>query len=168
MRLFTCLIVVASLALASPISAQEPVANGTVDEGKAARIAYETSGEIYSPFCPGKTLAMCTSSQAADVRREIQDLAYAGMDKDQIKEKIIHEYGEEFRYVEADSFDDAWTFGLIALSLVLAIIAMVMVTRRGGSRGKAASDADAATVVPPAEVEDDDPYLKQVRDQYRS
>ena len=163
MRPFIRLFVLATLLFTAPLAAQTAAG---VDDAEAARIAYEASGEIYSPFCPGKTLAMCTSSQAADVRRDIQDMASTGLTKAQIKEKVIQEYGEEFRFVQANAFDDAWTYALIALTLLLAILALFLVTRRGGSR--AADDADAADVVPPPQVEDDDPYLKQVRDQYRS
>ena len=133
---------------------------------EASQMASEISNEIFSPFCPGKTLAMCPSPDAAKVRRQIQQLADDGRSKDQIKETIIEEYGEEFRLVEPPSGD---TFGLrggIAVGLLLAVFAVVMLSRR--------RDADVQSSTPedvpdePAEESEDEAYLDEIRKEYRS
>lgn len=149
------------LSLAAPVAAQQP----TTTDSEAARIAMEASAEIYSPFCPGKTLAMCTSSQAADTRREIQDMAEQGMSKAEIKEKIVAEFGDEFRYHEAGAFDDAWVLALIALGLLLAVLAVVVISRRRDPRP---GDGPPAEVAAPETTDpEEDPYLAELRGQYR-
>ena len=75
-------------------------AHGVRDSGEVSKVTQEVSKEIYSPFCPGKTLAMCPSGGASEVRQEIQVLAKEGLEKQDIKEAIIDKYGEEFRMVE--------------------------------------------------------------------
>jgi cytochrome c-type biogenesis protein CcmH/NrfF len=99
--LFTALL----LLVTSPALAQSTDATPTV--GEVARMRTEVSNEIYSPFCPGKTLAMCTSPNAAAVRRDIQDLARDGKDKETIKNEIVARYGEEFRFTEPPAQDNA-------------------------------------------------------------
>ncbi|MGM0556459.1 MAG: hypothetical protein ACQEVA_08800, partial [Myxococcota bacterium] len=42
--------------LATPVSAQEE--HGKRSEGEVSKMTQEVSQEIYSPYCPGKTLAM--------------------------------------------------------------------------------------------------------------
>lgn len=130
----------------------------------ASQMASEISNEIFSPFCPGKTLAMCPSPDAAKVRRQIQQLAHDGRTKDDIKNVIIDEYGEEFRLVEPPSGDN---FGLAAGlggGLILAIVAVLFLSRRreGGTPDEK-TDEETAT-----DKEDDDEYLKEIRDEYRS
>ncbi len=141
-------------------------------DAEATRIANEVSAEVYSPFCPGKTLAMCTSGQAADVRRDIQQMASDGVPKEEIKEKLVATYGEEFRYIDTNSFDDMWTIGLIVISLLIAISAVWVVSRRP-RRGS--DPTPTASGEPPSTVGEDDgqvpeadeEYLSSLRDKYR-
>lgn len=132
------------------------------DEGHVSRITHEVSNEIYSPFCPGKTLAMCPSPNAAEVRMQIQNMATEGMEPDQIKEKIVAQYGEEFRLVDPPLVDNV---GLLGILLVGAILAGLLVrswsTRRSD---EAASEVGTAR----EESKPDDGYVSELRDIYKS
>lgn len=147
------------------LSATNAAADDALTEPEAVRVANEVSAEVYSPFCPGKTMAMCTSAQAADTRREIKEMAQSGMSKEEIKQRLIATYGEEFRYVEADSFDDAWTYGLIGVSFLLALAAVAAVSRR--KTPAAAAPAERSSATPDDDPEGDDPYLRELRQSYR-
>ena len=48
-----------------------------------------------SPFCPGKNLADCTSSQAGVWRDQIRDWVAEGRDEKWIEARLIDEFGEQ-------------------------------------------------------------------------
>lgn len=98
--------------------------------GEVSRLRTEISNEIYSPFCPGKTLMMCTSPNAAAVRRDIQDMVREGKDKELIKNEIVARYGEEFRFVEPPAQDNIVLAALIVIAFLLAAVAVFFFSRR--------------------------------------
>ncbi len=156
------LIAIVLLLLAVPAFAQT-----NVGAGKVSQVTMEVSQEVYSPFCPGKTLAMCPSPAAAEVRREIQTMAQDGVGKEQIKQSIIAQYGEEFRLEEPPLTDNLALLALIALGLALAGTAVWFISRRGSGREE--EPLAAATGVGAKTDSDDteDPYLNELRQQYR-
>ncbi len=72
-----------ALAFVVPASAEEP-------EGWA----YRYSGEIMSPFCPGRTLAACTSPQAESLRKWILDQEQAGRGQEDVHEELVERFGD--------------------------------------------------------------------------
>lgn len=162
---FACGVLIASGVGAQTIGMTDP---------DAARIAHKVSYEIYSPFCPGKTLAMCPSANAAEVRRDIQDMAEAGMSEDQIKQSILDEYGEEFRTVEPGVMDNVGPLGLLGGGLLIAIAVVYFISRRraGADKGdedEAGSEAhvSGSAGAPPTDDDGGDPYTSALRDEYR-
>jgi cytochrome c-type biogenesis protein CcmH/NrfF len=180
---------------ATATAAAVPKTTGRVrSPGEVSQITTELSHSVYSPFCPGKTLAMCPSGGAADVRRDIQQMAAKGMEKVQIKEEIYHNYreryvevyGEDFRITEPPSSDEAILLAALIAGLGLALIAIVVFWRRTRrpddqtEREDVARDQAAATdgslehpeaagAQPDAEDLDerDREYLEDLRDEYR-
>ena len=152
------------LLVGAPAIAQEdvsPIAN---------QVSMELSSEINSPFCPGKTLAMCTSPDAARVRRQIQQLAEDGKSKDEIKNTIIEEYGEEFRLIEPPRGDNFGVGIAVVAGLGLAFLAIFIVTRRRGDSDQNADEPEGSAPVdkqPEADDDASDPYLDELRQQYR-
>ena len=157
-----------SICCSLPAFAQT-AASGSRTQGEVSTISMQLSDEIYSPFCPGKTLSMCPSPNAAEVRRDIQRMAREGMTKDEIKQEVLNVYGEEFRIVEPPPEDNAL--------LVVAISAVVFLTRRrnaaiAGGKNETPSKQDAPSqddedVIAEGEALDDDEraYLKDLRDE---
>ena len=76
------------LLAASPVYAQE--SQNTAD----AQISQEIFLEILSPFCPGRSLQDCPSSQATDLKNEVRQLLEQGKSKSEIVELLIERYGE--------------------------------------------------------------------------
>ena len=55
----------------------------------------QLSDELRSPCCPGKTLMTCTSSQAFDLRRDIEVMVRAGKSDAQIILELKDKYGDD-------------------------------------------------------------------------
>ncbi|TXD38235.1 hypothetical protein FRC98_04880 [Lujinxingia vulgaris] len=148
----------ASLALAQDVAR-------TADE--VSRMTREISQEIYSPYCPGKTLAMCPSANAGVARMDIQKMASDGMEKDAIKAELLERYGEGFEVVEPPAEDNAKLLGSIFVGLIVAVVAVVALARRrmSGEEGTSDEDALASSTDP---VDDADGYLDELRDDYLS
>ena len=165
-----------SICCSLPAFAQTAAA-GSRTQGEVSTISMQLSDEIYSPFCPGKTLSMCPSPNAAEVRRDIQRMAREGMTKDEIKQEVLNVYGEEFRIVEPPPEDNALLLVAILVGLVVAISAVVFLTRRrnaasAGGKNETLSKQDAPSqddedVIAEGEALDDDEraYLKDLRDE---
>ena len=130
-----------------------------------SRIMVSVSNEVYSPFCPGKNLHMCTSPNAAAVRRDIQEMAKKGMDKPEIKQSILDQYGEEFRFVEPPTRDNVGLGVALGVGFLLAIALIVFI-----SRGRTNAGGDPQAPVGTTLTEEDEPslqddYLKDLRDE---
>lgn len=157
----TALLLVIAFAVAFPVASQT---NSTpAIDAHAARVANEVSHEIMSPFCPGKTLAMCPSPAAAEVRMKIQGMAESGMDEQQIKNAVIEEHGEEFRIVEPPWGDNVGLLVVLGGGLGLAVLIVVFISRRRGSNDESEPATSASS---PGEGEED-PYLSELRKQYK-
>jgi len=177
-RILQIVLVILAVGAAAPVMPTAPAdqpksqTNAATDGGgtkranaRAGQVAAEVSQEIMSPFCPGKTLAMCTSSQAAVVRRDIQDMAVEGLSKEQIKDKVIKEYGEEFRRVEPTTSDDVPILIAVIVGLLLAATAVFVLTRRSDD-GESGDDEPEPTDGDLGD-EPSDPYLVELRREYR-
>ncbi len=57
--------------------------------------ASEIYNSLLSPFCPGRLIANCPSSQAADLRNQIRDRLEAGATKDEVIDQLYAVWGEE-------------------------------------------------------------------------
>jgi len=134
---------IASLAMllaAVHLAAQEPSAQvPTALEAKASEI-FNT---VMSPFCPGRLIATCPSSAAADLQEEIRGQLAAGATVDDIKAALYERYGEEIR-----SVPEARGFGLLAwvvpgvFFLVVGAILVVWIRSRART-----SDANGVSTV---------------------
>ena len=136
--------------------------------GEVSNVVEELSQEIYSPYCPGKTLAMCPSGGAAKVRREIQDMAEGGLTKQQIKEKVLEEHGEEFRFKKPPAKDNYPLLGLIIVGLLLCGFAVWWFTRRREEDATSTGETDGPVPDDAEDLSDEDEiYLDEIRSQYR-
>jgi len=57
--------------------------------------AADLSSQLMSPFCPGRRLVDCTSSQAYDLRETIAARLTAGESVDAVRADLVRQYGHE-------------------------------------------------------------------------
>lgn len=80
------LLISSGLALALAISAADPLEPSlTPDQMREASAIFT---ETWSPFCPGRTLASCTSGKATAWRKEIRDWLSQGLTRQQIEARL--------------------------------------------------------------------------------
>lgn len=149
-------------AQAEPVPATSP-AQAVASPGEVSRISQEISNEILSPFCPGKSLDMCPSPNAAAVRREIQDLATQGKSKAEIKEYVITTYGEEFRIIEPPAQDNIALFIALFLGLIFAGALIFALSRRRQDPSDASSPTQPQ-VLDEDLSDEDKAYLSRLRE----
>jgi len=56
--------------------------------------AYAYFNEVMSPFCPGRTLSACTSSQADSLRMWVLVQAAAGRSREDVHAELVAKYGD--------------------------------------------------------------------------
>ena len=74
--------------LAAVPASAEPV---TQPEGWA----YDLADELMSPYCPGRTLAECPSSQAQTLRMWLVVQEAAGRSEAEVKDELVERYGKQ-------------------------------------------------------------------------
>lgn len=82
----TAVALLAFLGLGAPAAASD-----------APEWAHQLPNELMSPFCPGVTLAECTSSHAGSLKMWIVVQAAAGRSEDDIREELYERYGDQIR-----------------------------------------------------------------------
>lgn len=132
-------------------------------EQTVSALTYQVSSEVLSPYCPGKTLDMCPSPAAAEVRRTIQSWAKSGMTKEEMKDRLIEEFGEEFRRITPNEQDDTF----ISVILVSTGLVALLVLGSFLSRRKVAEETNEEKKEG-VEVDGDEDYLQDLRGDYKS
>jgi cytochrome c-type biogenesis protein CcmH/NrfF len=148
--------VVKSVAVASAVFALAFVAPASAEDPEGW--AYQYFGEVMSPFCPGRTLAACTSPQAESLRMWIMDQEAAGRGQEDVHAELFERYGDVILAAPR-----AQGFGVTAYAIPLVIFLagglLVGIFLRSQTRAAAESAADA----PPTEPLD--PEIERVIDE---
>lgn len=178
-RLLRALLLAAALtALSAPaaLAQQEPAAATAAQNtapgtsltprtpGEASSLSNQISNEIYSPFCPGKTLEMCPSSNASEVRQQIQALALEGQEKQDIVDTIIAQIGEKYRITEPPAEDNYMLLGALLLAFIICLGIIFFVGRKA-RKSAGADDSDRASSDDELSIEDR-LYLEELRGEY--
>lgn len=88
--------------------------------------AEKAISQLWSPYCPGFMLSVCTSSQAALLRDSIYDLAAEGMTSNEIVGWMLSRHGEEYRAVPLRSGAGLWAWLIPPLVLLVGLGVAVM------------------------------------------
>jgi cytochrome c-type biogenesis protein CcmH/NrfF len=113
----------AALLAAPPALAQEPRAS-----------LPDIEDEVMCPIC-GTPLEHSEAPQAERERELIRDLIAEGRTKEEIKDALVAEYGEEVLATPDDSGFDLAAWVLPALAILAAIGGIAAFVLRGGKRG---------------------------------
>jgi len=117
--------------------------------------AYKLPHELMSPFCPGRTLAACTSSQAESLRSWLIIQEAAGRSRADVEAELFERYGDVLRPApRAEGFGlTAYVFPLLAF-LVGGVIVVVFLLRQ-----------TRAAAAPESSPQPPDPELERIIDQ---
>lgn len=124
-RLGLALVLAVGLLAPAGVFAQEPQTN-----------LADIEDEVMCPIC-GVSLELATEAPQAQQEREfIRTLIAEGLTKDEIKDRLVAEYGDEVLAVpEAEGFDlAAWL--VPGAAIVLAAVAILVAVRRWRRSGR--------------------------------
>lgn len=136
-------------------------------DDEVSRITRQVSQELYSPYCPGQTLAMCPSANASYARQDIQKMARQGKDAEEIKAELIERYGEGFEMIEPSTRDHMTLLGGIIGGLAVAVGVVGFLARRRLSGDETDEDDQDRDDGDRDEQDLDDAYLAELRSEYR-
>lgn len=80
-------------------------------------ISEEVYTEVFSPFCPGRSLKDCPSSKAEALKKEIYQKIESGKTKEEVLNDIFRVYGDKYRALPPTS-----GFSLLAWLLPIAFL----------------------------------------------
>lgn len=83
-------------------------------------IALELAGELPSPFCPGRSIASCSSGAARVVEQEMVEMAKSGKSKAEIETILTQRFGTEVMGTPIRG-DLVWAVSLAAIAAVLLL-----------------------------------------------
>jgi cytochrome c-type biogenesis protein CcmH/NrfF len=111
--------------------------------------SYELYQQVFSPFCPGRSLNDCPSSKAHELKLEMRAQLESGVPPQTILENVFAKFGEKYRAVPAyQGFGKLvwWVpFGFVAVGLALAC---GLVARRGKRGSGEKSPSSSVNVTP--------------------
>jgi cytochrome c-type biogenesis protein CcmH/NrfF len=136
------LTLLAALALAPIVAAQQPQPQTSLPD---------IEDEVMCPVC-GVTLELATESPQANQERDfIRTLIAQGLTKDEIKDRLVAEFGSEVLAEPGDSGFDLAAWLVPGAAIVLAGGAIVIGLRRWRRAGTAEEAAEADEPEPDAE-----------------
>jgi cytochrome c-type biogenesis protein CcmH/NrfF len=100
-------------------------AQGAETEEEQARRAMELNREIMSPFCPGRTLDGCSSSQAGVWREEVRRWVAEGKTNQEIKKLLAARTDKDLTGAPSTAMDSV----LPVLVIVVALLVLIALLR---------------------------------------
>jgi cytochrome c-type biogenesis protein CcmH len=117
---------------------------------------YDVWNSLMSPYCPGRSLLDCTSSQAGELREWIAEQEKAGRRREDVEEQLYQQFGDVILQAPRAS-----GFGLAAyvtpiVAVIVGAVVLAIFLRRQAS---AARRTPALAAAPP------DPELDRIIDE---
>lgn len=70
-----------------------------MSEAELDKSAYSVYQQIFSPFCPGRSLNDCPSSKAHDLKMELREQLASGVSEQEVLEDVFKKYGDKYRAI---------------------------------------------------------------------
>ena len=121
---------------------------------------YALAHELMSPFCPGRTLAACTSPQAAELRQWILVQEAAGATREQVEAQLLARYGDVLRSAPVAQGWGLYAYALPAGAGVVGVALVFLVLRRIVRPSRATEVAQSTK--PPALARDEEAELEKL------
>lgn len=99
--------------------------------------AYELYQQVFSPFCPGRSLNDCPSSKAHELKLDMRQKLQEGVPPQTVLEEVFAKFGDQYRAVPSYSGVGKlvwWVpLGFVFVGL-LAALGVVLSRKKNGSR----------------------------------
>jgi cytochrome c-type biogenesis protein CcmH/NrfF len=105
--------------------------------------SYDLAGELMSPYCPGRTLSSCTSSQASELVQWMVVQEAAGVTREEVIAILVERFGEEILGAPPAKGFALWAYVLPILGFVFGGGLVVLVL--GRIVGRSADSASGST-----------------------
>ncbi len=103
--------------------------------------------QVFSPFCPGRSLNDCPSSKAQELKREMRQKLERGVPPEVVLEQVFQQYGDQYRAVPQNVGFGRLVWLAPALFLAFGAILAFVIAR--GRRTKVVIGANARPPEPP-------------------
>ncbi len=120
---------------------------------------YELWNELMSPFCPGRTLASCTSTEADDLRMWILVQEASGRSRDDVEAQLYAQFGDVLRAAPRARGWHVLAYVIPLATFLGGGVFVVLFLRRQVSDARAAAPAEPR---PPPRA---DPELERIVDE---
>jgi len=121
---------------------------------------YQLSHDLMSPYCPGRTLAACSSPQAAELRDWILEQEDAGRSEAEVREQLYAEFPDVLYSAPLPEGGGEWAYLIPLIGIQLGGAVVVFFLRRQSGSGAGSSAAAALS----GEAEEVDPELARIID----
>ncbi|MFI5315047.1 MAG: cytochrome c-type biogenesis protein CcmH [Myxococcota bacterium] len=136
-RMSSLALSLSALALCLSLSACSPADD---PDSVRARQAHELARDLMSPFCPGRTLAECSSPDAGAIREEIRESLAAGESPESVRARIEARFGDHVVGVPRERL--GWVLPILVLLAGAGALAFAL--RRAVQKPRASE-----TAIPP-------------------
>lgn len=110
---------------------------------------YDLWNSLMSPYCPGRSLLDCTSSQAAELREWIAEQEKAGRPREDVEAQLYKQFGDVILQAPKASGFGLAAYVIPVVGVALGALVLVIFLRRQGGSEQAAP----ATVAAPPDPE---------------
>jgi cytochrome c-type biogenesis protein CcmH len=92
---------IVAIVILAAVAVVAPVVGALGDErsDELDREATSVYQQVFSPFCPGRSLNDCPSSKASELKDELRAKLEAGMPSEEILKEVFQRYGDQYRTV---------------------------------------------------------------------
>jgi cytochrome c-type biogenesis protein CcmH/NrfF len=122
------------------------LANAQLSQEELDRHANQIYQQVFSPFCPGRSLNDCPSSKAHDLKEEMRQKLEQGVPAEVVLEQVFQQYGDQYRAVPQYAGFGRLVWWAPVLFLALGSIVALVIAR--GKRSDGASGANARPAEP--------------------
>ena len=86
--------------------------------------------DVFSPFCPGRSLNDCPSSNAHELKDQIRSELKAGKEPEAILQSIFTQYGEQYRALPKPSGIGIFAWALPGAFLLIGAVIILLTTKK--------------------------------------
>ncbi len=105
------------------------------------RKANEIYQQVFSPFCPGRSLNDCPSSKAHELKRDMRGKLEQGVPPEVVLEEVFQQYGNQYRAVPQYAGFGKLVWWAPALFLTLGLVVALVIARGKRVKGFLATAA---------------------------